>query len=88
MLSALLRILKTEHDEFPLTAVTFLQTNKSKNIVRPMLSNNGSFDSYINFGLELVLKSMIDSKIYTEDVIEILVNIDGVQIYKNSKQQF
>lgn len=88
MLSALLRILKTEHDEFPLTAVTFLQTNKSKNIVRPMLSNNGSFGSYINFGLEEVLKSMIDPKIYMEDVIEILVNIDGVQIYKNSKQQF
>ncbi|KYN07091.1 hypothetical protein ALC62_01947 [Cyphomyrmex costatus] len=88
MLSDLLRILKTEHDEFPLTATTFLQTKISKNIVRPMLSSNGSFGSYIYFGLEKVLKSMIDPEIYTEDVIEILVNIDGVQIYKNSKQQF
>src|SRR5436190_472371 len=30
----------------------------------------------------------INTKIYVKDIIEIFVNIDGVQIYKNSKQQF
>jgi hypothetical protein len=88
MLSELLCILKTEHDEFPQTATTFLQTKKAKNNVKSMLGANGSFGTYIYFGLEKVLKLMINSETYMEDFIEILVNIDGVQIYKNSKQQF
>lgn len=88
MLSELLCILKTEHNEFPQTATTFLQTKKSKNNVKPMLGANESFGTYIYFGLENALKLMINSDIYMENYIEILVNIDGVQIYKNSKQQF
>lgn len=52
-----------------------------------MLNANGSF-GYIYFSLEKILKLMIKSEIQMEDVIEILINIDGVQIYKNSKQQF
>lgn len=88
MLSELLCILKTEHDEFPKTATTFLQTKKSSNDVKLMLGENGLFGTYIYFGFEKALKLMINPKIYIKDVIEILVNIDGVQIYKNSRQQF
>ena len=88
MLSELLCILKTEHDEFPKTATTFLQTKNLGNVVKFMLSANGSFGTYIYFGLENALKLMINPKIYVKDIIEIFVNIDGVQIYKNSKQQF
>ncbi|XP_067217090.1 uncharacterized protein [Linepithema humile] len=88
MLSELLCILKTEHDEFPKTAATFLQTKNSRNVVKFMLSANGSFGTYIYFGLEKALKLMINPKVYVKDVIEIFVNIDGVQIYKNLKQQF
>lgn len=50
-----------------------------------MLSGNGSFGTYIYFGLENAFKLMINPKVKNE--IEILVNIDGVQLYKNSKQQ-
>lgn len=88
MLSDLLRILAIKHNKFPKTATTFLQSKKDRNVVQPMLSSNGSFGSYLYFGLEKVLSQIIDPKIYLEDTIEILVNIDGVQIFKNSKQQF
>jgi hypothetical protein len=89
MLSELLCILKTEHDEFPQTATAFLQIKKAKNNVKSMLGANGFFDTYVYFGLEKVLKLMINSETYMEDFIEILVNIDdNVQIYKSLKQQF
>lgn len=88
MLSNLLCVLKTEHDEFPCTATMFLQTNKSKNVIRPMLSANESYGSYIYFGLEKILTSIINPEVYKEDSIKFLVNIDGVQIYNHSKQQF
>lgn len=88
MLSELLCILKVEHNEFPKTAEAFLRTNKSRNVVKPMLSANGSYGTYIYFGLEKVLTLIINPEIYVEDTIEILVNIDGVQIYRNSRQQF
>ncbi|XP_008214747.1 uncharacterized protein LOC103317735 [Nasonia vitripennis] len=87
--SQLLKILYSEgHDELPRTAETLLKTKKFTNetrIIKTAKLNNGL---YTYFGIAEVLTLMIDPEIYNDDQIEILVNIDGMPIYKYSDKQF
>lgn len=88
-ISELLKILISEgHTELPKTAETLLQTKKFSNKPRIMKTARGNNGLFMYFGLEEVLSKMLSSNIYVEKKIRILVNIDGVPIYKNSSQQF
>ncbi|XP_063994860.1 uncharacterized protein LOC135172626 [Diachasmimorpha longicaudata] len=75
------------HSELPRTAEALLGTCHYR-ATRKMKSSKGSYGAYAYCGIKEALLRRIDEKIYKEDVIEILVNVDGVPIYKNSKQHF
>ncbi|XP_048507873.1 uncharacterized protein LOC125500186 [Athalia rosae] len=88
VISELLVILRSEgYVSLPKTAQAFLGTTHSRK-VQPMLSNRNTSGEYLYLGIQEGLDKRISSNIYTEDTIQILVHIDGMQIYKNSRKQF
>lgn len=87
-LSELLNILRDEgHNDLPKTAETLLGT-KHRRQTKDMRSKRGNMGKYSYCGLEEAIKKRIDPNIYNKDVIEVLVNVDGVPLYKNSKHAF
>lgn len=76
------------HADLPRTAETLLKTKTFSNTSKIMKTGKLNNGLYTYFGILKVLHLMIKPKIYKEDNIEILVNIDGMPIYKNSNQQF
>lgn len=87
VLSELLCLLRTEGHELPKTASALLNT-RGKVLVQPMVSSRKTTGSYIYFGIRAGLEQKLKSDVYTEDFIPVLVNIDGIPIHRNSKQQF
>lgn len=86
-IDSILDILHSENvDGLPKSAVTLLQTKTDKNI-RLMMSSKNTNGSYVYFGLESGLKSIITNE-FTENTIRLLFNIDGLPLYNNSSQQF
>lgn len=84
----MLNILRSEgYVNLPRRAETLL----GKCHVRPtqiMATKRGNEGFYIYIGIEEALKKRIDENIYKEKRIRILVNIDGVSLFKSSRQQF
>lgn len=83
----LLRILREEgHLSLPTTAQSLLGT-KHHRILQQMKSNKNTQGEYIYIGIEPGLHQVINTQIFIEEEICILVHIDGVQIYNNSQIQ-
>jgi len=53
-----------------------------------MMTKRGNEGSYIYIGIEEALKKRINENNYKEGKIHILVNIDGVPLFRSSRQQF
>jgi len=53
-----------------------------------MMTKRGNEGSYIYIGIEEALKKRINKNNYKEGKIHILVNIDGVPLFRSSRQQF
>lgn len=88
-LSELLVILRSEgFTNLPKAATTLLRTNVANYRIEPMLCSSGTDGEFVYFGLENGLNRIILPEIYTENEIRILVNIDGLPIYRNSRKQF
>lgn len=71
------------HNELPKTAHALLET-KHHRIIRIMESAKGTDGEYFYFGIKDRLKKNLDYTAYKEDMIKILIHIDGMQIYKGS----
>ncbi|KAF0703757.1 Uncharacterized protein FWK35_00038704, partial [Aphis craccivora] len=83
----LLQILRSEnHCDLPKSAVGLLQTKSNNNIII-MKSSKNTNGSYVYFGIEEGLKSIITDD-YTENSIRLLFNIDGLPLYNSSSYQF
>lgn len=88
VITDLLNILRSEgHFDFPLTASTLLATRHYRPTYN-MLTNRGTIASYAYRGIENALKKRICNDIYQSNTIKILVNVDGIPIFNNSKKQF
>lgn len=87
MIENLLGILRSEnHSDLPKSAVGLLQTKSNDNIVI-MKSSKNTNGSYVYFGIEEGLKSIMTDD-YTDNSIRILFNIDGLPLYNSSSHQF
>lgn len=83
----LLEILRDEQlSGLPKSAATLLETKTNRNVtIMESLKNTNGY--YVYFSIEECLKWVITEE-YTEDVIRLLFNIDGLPLYNNSSQQF
>ncbi|XP_074105913.1 uncharacterized protein LOC141531799 isoform X2 [Cotesia typhae] len=87
VISELLILLREEgHPTLPKTAQALLQT-KHHHVSQSIVSLKGSNCDYKYLGIENGLKKIISPNIFVEHTIEIMVHIDGMQIYKNSQIQ-
>ncbi|XP_043473318.1 uncharacterized protein LOC122505636 isoform X2 [Leptopilina heterotoma] len=86
-LTQLLKLLKGEGHDVPISAATLLQTRNNLQIIRPMESAKGKMGKYIYYGIENNLKMIIPEN-YNKNVIKLLFNVDGVPIFRNSSLQF
>ncbi|CAD6216491.1 GSCOCG00011336001-RA-CDS [Cotesia congregata] len=87
VISELLVILREEgHPTLPKTAQALLQT-KHHQVVETITSLKETDCDYKYLGVANGLKKMISSRVFLENTIEVLIHIDGMQIYKNSNIQ-
>ncbi|XP_057340289.1 uncharacterized protein LOC130677522 [Microplitis mediator] len=83
----LLQVLISEgYKTFPPTAHALLGYKHCINSQR-VLTKNGTFGQYLYLGILNGLENRIDPGAFNEDSIKIVVFIDGMKIYKNSKGQ-
>lgn len=88
-ITELLLMLKSENLNVPTTAVTLLGTGRlDYERSTPMESSNGSPGSYIYYGITSGLNRRTCPQTFKESKITILVNCDGLPIFKKSKQTF
>ncbi|XP_074096472.1 uncharacterized protein LOC141525754 [Cotesia typhae] len=86
-ISELLVLLREEgHPTLPKTAQTLLKT-KPQQVVESIPSLKETDSDYKYLGVAEGLQKMILPKIFLEDTIEVLIHIDGIQVYKNSQMQ-
>jgi len=87
MIEDLLGILREENiPDLPKSATTLLQTKSNTNI-KPMNSLKNTTGFYMYLGIEQGLKDIITDE-YSENVIRLLFNIDGLPLSNGSNQQF
>lgn len=72
----------------PKTCKTFLKTSSAVYNIEPMEGHDGSIGEFIYFGIEQGLRKCINPKVHVEEMIEILINIDGIKLFKSSEKQF
>lgn len=83
----LLRILRdVGYSSSPTTAQSLLGT-KHHRVLQQIKSNKNTQGEYIYIGIEHGLHQVINTQIFMEKEICVLVHIDGVQIYNNSQIQ-
>ena len=84
-LDQLLKILRDHgHTELPKCAESLLGTQRTWGRIRQTKSKRGTNGSYIYIGIESVLKDKIDKQAFTEKVIHLLINTDGLPLYNKS----
>lgn len=83
----LLEVLNSENiPNLPKSATTLLRTKPNQNI-KCMTTSKNTTGSFIYIGIEKGLKEIITNE-YTESVIHLLFNVDGLPLFNNSNQQF
>lgn len=85
-LDNLLKLLKPILPHLPKTSKTFLATESTTyNIGKIDENDDGDF---IYFGLESYLQNIINPRLHINQSIELLINIDGLPLFKSSSKQF
>lgn len=69
--------------ELPKSAKTFLGTSKAH---LQQFDNDGS--EFVYFGMSKYLQSVINPNFHQDGVINLILNVDGLQIFKSSFRQF
>lgn len=73
--------------DIPKSAATLIPSESSSHYdVQTMLNSRGSLGYYIYLGIEKALSNIIDPTVYTEPLINILINIDGMDPFNKSKE--
>ena len=83
----LLKILRQEgYTELPKTAEILLGTARHGRdyLIRSMVGNIKKNGEYVYIGIRKQLETVIDPHIYTENLIRIVVNVDGIPLYNRS----
>lgn len=86
-LESLLKILRRE--KFPMLpkcAKTFLGTNKFQNKIEKL--DDSDTGEFVYFGLEKYLQQCVNSKLHEVHHLQLLINVDGIPLYKSSSIQF
>lgn len=87
-ISKLLVLLKEHGLDVPTCAATLLGTNQMKSHqIKAMLGHRG-MGSYVYFGIRESLLRRITSDMLKDNIVKVVINIDGMEIYNNSKEQF
>lgn len=81
----LLMLLESEGYHLPKSSKTLFGTSNLKTESKLMLGSGGKFGQYKYFGIRSNLKIVIDPKIFREKSIRLLINVDGMELFKNSK---
>ncbi|KYN15964.1 hypothetical protein ALC57_11792 [Trachymyrmex cornetzi] len=84
-LDALLRILRVRLlPNLPLSSKTFLRTASVDYDVQ--IHEDSS--EFVYFGLKKILQMSINPNLHTNNVVNLKINVDGVQLFKSSSKQF
>lgn len=92
-LTDLLKILKPYHAELPVDSRTLLGTTRVLNS-KIMLTCRGNSGKFIYIGILHCLKTEFQTGIYkllkdgNRQIVELVLNVDGIPIYKSSSTQF
>lgn len=88
VLTNILLLLRSEgYVNLPRTAQTLLGNVQCEN-VQIMLSKKEIPGSYVYIGIENQLKKIISPDVYDETKISVLINVDGVQVFRSANKQF
>lgn len=83
----LLRILREEGHLSLLTTAQRLLGTKHHRFLQPMKSIKNTQGQYIYTGIKHGLDLIINTQVFTEEEIGVLVHIDGMQLHNNSQTQ-
>lgn len=87
-MSELLGVLRSEGLDVPMCAETLLGTKRLFDYsIKPMLSSNGKNGQYRYFGILTGISRQISSINNYNDAIQIIVNIDGFDLFQKSSQK-
>lgn len=83
-LESLMDILRQRcYPDLPKTAKTFLGTSS----VQYEIENFGTDEEFVYLGLQANLDKCINSQLNESNKIELLINVDGVPLFKSSRKQ-
>lgn len=71
--------------DLPKTAKTFLQTMKAQYDIE---INEQDASEFVYFGISEQLKRIVNPSLHNDHIIHLLVNVDGLQLFKSSSKQF
>lgn len=85
----IIKVMRSEgHDTLPMSCKTLLKINNVNSDTQLMLSTKDTFGKYKYFKIEKSLTNIIDSKVFLEPIIKVVIHVDGMEIFRNSKKGF
>lgn len=74
--------------DIPKSCITLVPSDSAKEFdIKGMKSCRGKLGSFVYLGVAKALQKIIDPSIYNEKCISIVVNVDGMQVFVNSRAQ-
>ncbi|KAJ8671356.1 hypothetical protein QAD02_002615 [Eretmocerus hayati] len=84
----LLQILRSRlMPELPKTSKTFFRTD-IRHKVHQVIDDNQELSEYVYYGIEENLRRVINPLLHLNKTIELLINLDGLSVYKSTNIQF
>ncbi|XP_074096108.1 LOW QUALITY PROTEIN: uncharacterized protein LOC141525491 [Cotesia typhae] len=76
-------ILREQYPDLPKSAKTFLGTNTTEHKIK----NFGQDEEFVYFGIRTNLEKCINIKLHETRDIKLLINVDGLPLFKSSRKQ-
>lgn len=84
-LDKLLNIFRTRlMPSLPKSAKTFLQTNTATYKIITMTDSDGTEGQFTYFGIKQGLQSCVNNDIHNSNTLNLIINIDGIKLFKSS----
>lgn len=85
----ILVVLRSEgFTSLPKTSKTLLGTSTIRSELNIMESSDGTLGSFKYFGIQKNLHATVNTNIYNEDHIKLIIHVDGLDIFNKSKKGF
>lgn len=82
-------VLRSEgYTTLPKSSKTLIGTSQIHGETKIMKSSDGTLGQFQYFGIKGNLDVIIDPKIYIEEAIDLIIHVDGMDIYNKSKSGF